>query len=126
VAAIPPPDWVHHIRSVSFRRRLFGYRPRDVHEHLYHVSGWFSMAGLDELLNERMRELADEAEQRRAEAEAEAARVLAEARQEAESIQQAARDESRTILEQARREAALERRGRTRLGRPVGARSDVR
>jgi F0F1-type ATP synthase membrane subunit b/b' len=97
-----------------------------VHEHLYRVSGWFSMAGLDELVDERTRQVAEEAEQRRGEADAEATRVLAEARQEAESIQQAARDESRTILEQARREAALERRGRTRLGRPIGARSNGR
>ena len=122
---IPQPDWVHHIRSVSFRRRLFGYHPGDVHKHLHRVSGWFSMAGLDELLAERMREIADQADQRRSEAETEATRVLAEARREAEGIQRAAREESRAILEQARREAALERRGRSRLGRPVGARSDV-
>jgi hypothetical protein len=126
VAVIPPPDWVHHIRSVSFRRRLFGYRPGDVHEHLYRVSGWFSMAGLDELLEKRMREVADQADRRRSEAETEATRVLAEARREADAIQRAAREEAQAILEQARREAALERRGRSRLGRPVGARSDVR
>ena len=126
MSVIPPPDWVHHIRSVRFRRRLFGYHPDDVHKHLHRVSGWFSMAGLDELLDERMRELADQADQRRREAETEATRVLAEARREADAIQRAAREESRAILEQARGEAALERRGRSRLGRPVGARSDVR
>jgi DivIVA domain-containing protein len=126
VLLVPPPDWVHHIRSVRFRRRLFGYRPREVHEHLHRVSGWFSMAGLDELLEERMREVAGEADRRRSEAETEATRVLAEARREADAIQRAAREEARAILEQAQRQAALERRGRSRLGRPVGARRDGR
>ena len=126
MSTIPPPDWVHHIRNVRFRRRLFGYRPRDVHEHLHRVSGWFSMAGLDELLDERTRELADQDDRRRREAETEATRVLTEARPAADAIQRAARAESRAILEEARRDAALERRGRTRLGRPAGAQSDGR
>ena len=120
------PEWEHRIRSVSFRRRLFGYRPDEVHEHLHFVSNLFSLAGIDKLLDERMRELADQADQRRGKAETEATRILTEARREADAIQRAAREEARSILQQARREAALERRGRSRLGRPVGARSDVR
>jgi DivIVA domain-containing protein len=133
VDAIRKPDWsffYDQVGSASFRRRLFGYHPDDVDEHLYRVSTWFSLAGVDKLLEERAEErlqkLADQADQRRAEAEAEATRVLTEARREADAIQRAAQEASRAILEQARREAALERRGRSRLGRPVGARSDVR
>jgi hypothetical protein len=123
---MPPSDYAHYVRRVRFRRRLFGYHPDDVHHHLYVVSGWFSLAGLDELLEERVRELADQAEQRLGGAEKEATRILADARREAVKIRRAAREEGRAILEQARRQAALERRGRSRVGRPVGARSDVR
>jgi cell division septum initiation protein DivIVA len=121
-----PSDYADYVRQERFRRRLFGYHPDDVRDHLYNVSGWFSLAGLDKLLDEQVRELADQAEQRRGEAEKEATRILADARREASEIRRAAREESRAILEQARRQAALERRGRSRVGRPVGARSDVR
>ena len=123
---MPPSDYAHYVRQVGFRRRLFGYHPDDVRRHLYVVSGWFSLAGLDELLDERMRELADQAEQRLVEAEKEATRILADARREAHGIRRAAQDEGRVILEQARRQAALERRGRSRVGRPLGGRPDVR
>jgi hypothetical protein len=121
-----PSDYADYVRRDRFRRRLFGYHPDDVRQHLYIVSGWFSLAGLDELLDEQVRKLADQAEQRRGEAEKEATRILADARREASEIRGAAREEGRAILEQARRQAALERRGRSRVGRPVGARSDVR
>jgi regulator of protease activity HflC (stomatin/prohibitin superfamily) len=133
VEASRKPDWAFFyslVRGARFRRRLFGYHPDDVHEHLYRVSTWFSLAGIDKLLEERaeerMQKIADQADQRRGEAEAEATRVLTDARREADAIERGAQEASRAILEQARREAALKRRGRSRLGRPVGARSDVR
>ena len=116
------PDYGHHVRKVRFRRRLFGYHPEEVRRHLYLVSGWFSLSGVDKLLDERVRELADRAEQRLRDAEEEENRMLAAARREADRIRRTAREEARAILEQARREAALERRGRSRIGRPLGRR----
>ena len=121
-----PSGYGAYVLRYRFRRSLFGYHPDDVRRHLNVVSGWFSLAGLEELLDEQVRELTDQAEQRRGEAEKEATRILADARREAAEIRRAAREERRAILEQARRQAALERRGRSRVGRPVGARSDVR
>jgi DivIVA domain-containing protein len=120
-----PTDYGQHVREVRFRRRLFGYHPDDVRRHLRLVSGWFSLSGVDALLDERVRELADQAEQRLREAEEDANRLLAEARREADMIRRTAGEEARATLEQARREAALERRGRSRVGRPLGRRSDV-
>jgi cell division septum initiation protein DivIVA len=123
---MPPSNYASYVHQAQFRRRLFGYHPDDVRRHLHVVSGWFSLAGLDELLDEQVRELADQAEQRLGEAEKEATRIVADARREADETRRAAREEGQAILEQARRQAALERRGRSRVGRPVGARSDVR
>jgi cell division septum initiation protein DivIVA len=120
-----PSDYGHHVRKVRFRRRLFGYHPDDVRRHLHLVSGWFSLSGVDALLDERIRELADQAEQRLRDAEADANVMLAAAQREADRIRRTAREEAWAILEQARREAALERRGRSRVGRPLGRRSDV-
>lgn len=120
-----PSDYGYHVRQVRFRRRLFGYHPDDVRRHLQLVSGWFSLSGVDELLDERVQELADQAEQRLRDAEEDASRLLAMARREADMILRTAGEEARATLEQARREAALERRGRSRVGRPLGRRSDV-
>jgi DivIVA domain-containing protein len=117
-----PFEYADYVARVRFRRTLFGYHPGDVRRHLDTVSGWFSLAGLDELLNERTRELAELAERHLGAAEREATQVLADARREAEAIRRAAREERGAILEQARRQAALERRGSSRVGRPVGAR----
>jgi len=105
------PDYRTHIRQARFRRAPLGYRRRDVREHLDRVAGWFSLAGVDEVLDVRMRA-----------AEGEAARIVANARREADAIREAARKDARTVLEEARREAARERSGWSRLGRPVGAR----
>jgi DivIVA domain-containing protein len=117
-----PSDYGRHVREVRFRRRLFGYHPKEVRRHLYLVSGWFSLSGVDKLFDERVRELADRAEQRLRDAEEEGNRMLAEARREADRIRRTAREEARATLEQARREAALVRRGRSRVGRPLGRR----
>jgi DivIVA domain-containing protein len=117
-----PPDYGHHVRQVRFRRRLFGYHPEEVRRHLDLVSGWFSLSGVDKLLDERVRDLADRAEQRLRDAEKEGNRMLAVARREADRIRRTAREEAQATLEQARREAALERRGRSRVGRPLGRR----
>ena len=117
-----PPDYGHHVRQVRFRRRLFGYHREDVHRHLDRVSGWFALSGVDKLLDERVRELADRAEQRLRDAEEDANVMLAAAQREADRIRRTAREEARATLEQARREAALERRGRSRVGRPLGRR----
>jgi cell division septum initiation protein DivIVA len=116
-----PNEYADYVARVRFRRTLFGYHPDDVCRHLDVVSGWFSLAGLDELLNERMRELAEQGERRLDAAEREATQILADARREAAGIRRAAREERRAILGQARRQAALERRGSSRVGRPVGA-----
>jgi DivIVA domain-containing protein len=120
-----PSDYGYHVRQARFRRRLFGYHPGDVRRHLDLVSGWFSLSGVDQLLDERLRELAARAEQRLRDAKEEANRMLAAARREADEIRRTAGEEARATLEQARREAALERRGRSRVGRPLGRRSDV-
>jgi DivIVA domain-containing protein len=116
------PDYRAHIRQTRFRRALLGYRRRDVRQHLDRVVGWFSLAGVDELLDQRTRELASEAERLIAEAESEATRIVADANRDADEIRQAAREEARAVVEQARRETARERRGWSRIGRPVGAR----
>jgi DivIVA domain-containing protein len=102
------PDYAMHVRQARFRRRLWGYRPGDVEAHLEMVAGWFSLAGIDELLDERTRQ--------------EAARIVTDARREADAIREAAQEEARATLERARQEAARERRGWSRLGRPAGAR----
>jgi cell division septum initiation protein DivIVA len=120
-----PSDYGYHVRQVHFRRRLFGYHPDDVRRHLHLVSGWFSLSGVDELLDERVQELADQAEQRLRDAEEDASRLLAMARREADMIRRTAGEEARATLERARREAALESRGRSRVGRPLGRRSDA-
>jgi cell division septum initiation protein DivIVA len=121
-----PSDYRPHVVGARFRRTFWGYRPRDVRNHLKLVAGWFSLAGLDELLDERVRELAAEAERRTADAKSEAAALIGDARREADEIRAAAREEARAIIEQARRQAAIERRGRSRVGRPVGGRFDSR
>jgi DivIVA domain-containing protein len=117
-------NYSRYVRRTDFRRRLFGYRPADVDAHLQTVSGWFSLTGLDKVLEERGRELQEQADRRLAEAEGEASRVLADARRDADEIRAAAEQDARLILERARREAALERRGRSRLGRPLGRRAN--
>ena len=94
--------------------------------HLDTVAGWFSLAGMDELLDERIREYTARAERRAAEAENETARILAAARREADAIREAARVEAGMVLDDARREAARQRRGWSRVGRPVGARTNGR
>jgi DivIVA domain-containing protein len=117
-----PSDYGRHVRQVRFRRRFFGYHREEVRRHLDLVSGWFSLSGVDKLLDERVRELADRAEQRLRDAEEERNRMLAAARREADRIRRTAREEAGATLEQARREGALERRGRSRVGRPLGRR----
>lgn len=119
---MPSMDYSSYVRRVHFRRTLFGYRPDEVNQHLDAVSGWFRLAGLDALLEERSREVLDQAEQRLAEARAEASTILADARQEAASLRTAAEEEARASIERARRDLALERRGMSRVGRPLGSR----
>jgi cell division septum initiation protein DivIVA len=97
-----PTYFAHHARQGQFRRRLLGLHPGDVREHLDAVAGWFSLTGLDEVVDAHVRD-----------AEREAAQIIEDARAEA-----------RAIIEAARRQAALERRGRSRVGRPVGAGSN--
>jgi hypothetical protein len=116
------PDYPGHIRQARLRRTLWGYRPRDVRGHLDRVAGWFSLAGIDELVDERTREEIAQAERRASAAEQEAARILTDARREADAIREAARLEARVVIEQARQEAVRERGGWLRLGRPAGAR----
>ena len=115
-----PAYFAQHVTDVEFRRRLFGYRPDDVHGHLAAVRGWLSLAGVEEPLRERIAEIEGDAERRRRESEAEAARILDEARSEAEQIRASARHDADTILVEARLEAERERRGSSRIGRPVG------
>jgi cell division septum initiation protein DivIVA len=109
-----------YVSDVEFRRTLFGYRPDEVHRHLEAVKGWFVLSGIEEPLQQRISELEGDAERRRRDAEAEAARILDEARREAAQIRWNAREEADALLAEARHEAALERRGRSRVGRPVG------
>jgi DivIVA domain-containing protein len=120
-----PSDYGYYVRQVRFRRRLMGYHPEEVDRHLELVSGWFTLSGVDKLLDERVQDLADRAEQRLRDAEEDANVMLAAARREADRIRRTAAEEAQATLEQARREAALERRGRSRVGRPLGRRSDV-
>jgi DivIVA domain-containing protein len=119
-------DFSRCVRQVRFRHRLFGYHPGQVDEHLKAVSGWFSLAGLDELLEKRARELEDQAEQRLADAHEEASHILADARRDAAEMRAAAQEDAHAILQRERREAALERRGRSRVGRPLGGRPNGR
>lgn len=119
-------DYSGYVRRVRFRRKLWGYHPEDVDKHLSVVSGWFSLTGLDQVLEERSRELHGQAERRLAEAHEEAGRILAEARRDAEELRIAAEENGGAIVERARREAALERRGRSRIGRPLEQRRDRR
>jgi hypothetical protein len=121
-----PFDYRPLVLGARFRRAFWGYRPKDVHKHLELVAGWFSLAGLDKLLDERLQELAVEAERWSLDAENEAAELVGNARREAVEIRAAAREDARAIIEQARRHAAIERRGRSRVGRPVGERLDSR
>jgi cell division septum initiation protein DivIVA len=116
-------EFAPYVRQAHFRHALFGYRADDVRRHLDLVSGWFSLAGLDDLLSERSRELTDQAEARLRETEKEATQILADARREADEIRRRARQEAQAVVEQARRRAALESRGRSRVGRPVGVRN---
>ena len=104
MAHIDSAHFAHHVRQAQFRRRLLGLHPGDVRAHLDAVAGWFSLAGLDEMLDEHLRD-----------AEQEAAQIIEDARAEA-----------RAIIEDAHRQAAVERRGRSRVGRPVGADSNGR
>jgi cell division septum initiation protein DivIVA len=122
-----PADFAHHVTNVEFGRTLFGYRPVEVRGHLDLVKGWFVLAGIEDVLagieeqlEERISELEGEAERRRRDAEADSARMVEEARREAEQIRSTARQEADALLAEARREAELERRGRSRIGRPVG------
>jgi DivIVA domain-containing protein len=119
-------DYSGYVRRVQFRRRFLGYHPSDVDKHLNLVSGWFSLTGLDEVLEERGRELWNEAERRLADAHREARRIRADARSDAKDARAAAKEEAQAIVEGARREAALERRGRSRIGRPLGLRANRR
>jgi DivIVA domain-containing protein len=121
-----PVDFSRYVKRVRFRRRLLGYHPADVDRHLDLVRGWFSLAGLNEIAQERLGELEDEAQQRLTKANDQAERVLADARSEAAGVVAAAKAEAEAIARQARRQAVTERRGRTQLGRPVGSRLDRR
>lgn len=122
-----PSEFARYVTQIQFRRALFGYRPADVHQHLHAVKGWFSLAGIEEPLQERLREVEAEADRRLRAADVEAARIVDEARREAEQIGRAARQEAHALFADARREAELERRGRSRIGRPVnGDRSGAR
>ena len=94
-----PTDFAHYARRGRFRRRLLGLHPGDVREHLDAVAGWFSLAGLDEVLDAHVQD-----------AEREAAQIIEDARAEA-----------RAIIDEAHQQAAVERRGRSRVGRPAGA-----
>ena len=115
-----PAYFAHYVCDVEFRRTLFGYRPDEVHQHLEAVKGWFVLSGIEEPLRERIKEIEGDAEGRRRDAEAEAARIVDEARREADEIRTTAREEADALLAEIRREAELERRGRSRIGRPVG------
>ena len=119
-------DYSRYVLRGDFRRRLFGYHPADVDRHLQAVSGWFSLTGLDKVLEERGREVHDQAERRLADAEGEASRILADARRDADEMRAAAEEHARAIVERARIEAALEQRGRSRIGRPLGQRANRR
>jgi cell division septum initiation protein DivIVA len=121
-----PFDYRPLVLGARFRRAFWGYRPKDVHKHLDRVAGWFSLAGLDKLLDERLQQLAADAERWTLDAENEAAALVGDARREAAEIRAAARDDARAIIEQARRHAAIERRGRSRVGRPMGEPFDSR
>jgi cell division septum initiation protein DivIVA len=115
-----PADFAHHVTNVEFGRTLFGYRPVEVRGHLDLVKGWFVLSGIEEQLQERISELEGEAERHRRDAEADSARMVEEARREAEQIRSTARQEADALLAEALREAELGRRGRSRIGRPVG------
>jgi dsDNA-specific endonuclease/ATPase MutS2 len=82
-----------------------------VRNHLDAVSGWFTLTGLDDLFEQRM-----------VEADRAAAQIIDDARAEAATIIRDAESESRAIRQGARQQAALERRGKSRVGRPVGLR----
>ena len=107
--ANPRPNFGHYVKSAHFRRTLLGYHPRDVDAHLDVVSGWFSLAGLDDVLDELVDESREEAE-----------RIVREAHEEAAAVRQAAESEARSLVEQARGRAALDGRGRVQVGRPLG------
>jgi cell division septum initiation protein DivIVA len=115
-----PAHYAKYVTGVKFRRALFGYRRADVDQHLQAVRGWFSLSGIDEALRERSNELEAEADRRRADADADAVRIVELARRAAEEITATARRQADALVAEARREAELERRGRSRIGRPVG------
>ena len=126
-----PAYFAHYVTDVVFRRELFGYHRDDVERHLKAVQGWFSFAGIEEPLQDRINELQADADRRLREANAEAARIVNDARRQAREITSTASREADALLAQARREAELERRGSSRIGRPVGdgrsvARSQLR
>lgn len=133
-----------YILRPDFPRALRGYSRKAVQQHLQLIVGWTALHGIDDLVNqrvlaadERARKLESvarkEAEQIRESGHLEAERFIGEARREAEealeraraeaeTIISAARQEASAILEEARRAAALQRRGKRRLGRPLGRR----
>jgi DivIVA domain-containing protein len=113
-----PAYFADYVNDVEFRRTLFGYRPDEVHRHLDAVKGWFALSGIEERFRDRLNELEG---RRRREADADAARIVDEARREAAQIRSTAREDAEALVAEARREAELERRGRSRVGRPVGA-----
>ena len=115
-----PVQYGKYVTRVKFRRALFGYRRPDVDRHLQAVKGWFSLSGVDEALRELINELEAEADRRRRDANADAVRIVDVALREAEGIIETARRDADALVAQARREAELERRGRSRVGRPVG------
>ena len=115
-----PAYLAHYVTDVEFRRELFGYHRDDVDRHLKAVQGWFSLAGIEEPLRERINEVEADADRRLREADAEATRIVNDARREANEITTTARREVDALLTQARREAELQRRGSSRVGRPVG------
>ena len=103
---------------------MLGYHPADVDRHLHVVGGWFSLTGLDQLLEERNRELHDQVDSRAADVQQEASRILADARRDADEIRAAAQRDARAVVDRARQEARFEQRGRSRLGRPIGKLAD--
>ena len=115
-----PANYGKYVTGVKFRRALFGYRRPDVDQHLQTVKGWFSLSGVDEALRELSNELEAEADRRRREADADAVRIVDVALRDADRIMATARREADALVAEARREAELERRGRSRIGRPVG------
>jgi cell division septum initiation protein DivIVA len=130
-----------YILRTNFPRATRGYKPAAVREHLEQIVGWTHLYGIDEIVDEEVlaaeerarrreaaaREEADrvresgriEAERRTDEARREAERLLEQARAEAEALTATARAEAKALLDEAEQTAALHRRGKQRLGRPL-------